>query len=130
MSAAKEQCFLLDEGGKTHLSSPHPFLGYSLRRFGQQHTFHLLKQHKCARTNYVLGDRQPGEAAIKDGLNIIVELLMVSHGVILTFARKMVTHVQHALDAGCTAPIAGIQPGETAHSARESNDRDISLMYY
>ena len=64
LSAAKEQCFLWDEGGKTHLSSPHPRLGYSPWRFGQQHTLHLLKQHKCARTNYVLGDRQPGEAAI------------------------------------------------------------------
>ena len=124
LSAAKEQCFLWDEGGKTHLSSPHPQLGYSPRWFGQQHTLHLLKQHRCARTDYVLGDRQPGEAAIKDELNIIVELLMASHGVVLTFAREMATRVQRALDAGCTAPIAGFQPGETAHPARESNDRD------
>ena len=67
---------------------------------------------------------------IKDELNIIVELLMASHGVVLTFAREMATRVQRALDAGCTAPIAGFQPGKTTHPARESNDRDISLMYY
>ena len=55
---------------------------------------------------------------------------MVSHGVVLTFAREMVTCVQCVLDAGCTAPIAGFQPGETVHPACESNDRDVSLMYY
>ena len=55
---------------------------------------------------------------------------MVSHGVVLTFAHEMVTRVQCALDAGCTAPIAGFQPGETVHPACESNDREVSLMYY
>ena len=55
---------------------------------------------------------------------------MVSHGVVLTFAREMATRVQRALDAGCMALIAGFQPGETAHPACESNDRDVSLMYY
>ena len=55
---------------------------------------------------------------------------MVSHGVVLTFTREMVTCVQHALDAGCKALIVGFQPGETVHPACESNDRDVSLIHY
>jgi len=55
---------------------------------------------------------------------------MVSHGVVLTFAHKMATRVQCALDAGCTAWIAGFQPGKIVHLACESNDRDVTLIHY
>ena len=39
------------------------------------------KQDKCTRTNKILEERKPGTVAIKDGLNAIVELFMVCHGV-------------------------------------------------
>ena len=97
------------------------------------------KQHKCARTNNVLGYRQPGEAAIKDGLNTIVELSMLTqeHGVEWSPSLKKWRHVladrgETRSDAGCMAPIAGIQPCRNSASSmriqRQKCIADVLLM--
>jgi len=70
------------------------------------------------------------EAAIKDGLNIFIELLMVSHMVLYSPSLAKWWHgynVHQMQDAWHQLQV--FNPGITAHPACEPNYRDVSLMY-